>query len=62
MAKHVRALSTTITNNIQASAHVITEAGQKVVTRSTNTVQHILHYDQLPKWSTYSSEMTLPFL
>ena len=47
MSKHIRRLSTTITSNIQASAHTIAEAGQEAV---TNAVQHILHYDQLPDW------------
>ena len=50
MAKHARSLSTTITDNLQASAHVVAEAGQEVVTRSSNAIQHILHYDQLPEW------------
>lgn len=50
MAKHVRSLSTTITNNVQASAHVIAEAGQEAVTRSSDAVQEILEYDQLPEW------------
>lgn len=50
MAKHVRSLSATISNNIQASAHVIAEAGQEAVTRSSNAIQRILHYDQLPEW------------
>ena len=54
MAKHVRSLSATvsatITNNIQASAHVIAEAGQEAITKSSNVIQHILHYDQLPEW------------
>lgn len=43
MARHVRALSKTITDNIQDSTHVIADVGQKAV-------QHILHYDQLPEW------------
>ncbi len=50
MARHARSLSATITNNIQASAHVIAEASHDAVNRSTNAVQHILHYDQLPEW------------
>lgn len=50
MAKHVRALSATIINNIQPSGNTIAEAGQEAITRSTNAVQRILHYDQLPEW------------
>ena len=50
MAEHVRSLSTTITNNAQASALVIAEAGQEAVTVSSNAVQVILEYDQLPEW------------
>ncbi len=47
MSKHIRKLSMTISNNIQASAHTIAEASQEAV---TNAVQHILHYDQIPEW------------
>ena len=50
MAKHSRSLSETVTNNTQVSAHAVAEAGQEAVTRSLIAVQHILHYDQLPKW------------
>ena len=50
MTKHGRTLSETITDNIQASAHAIADAGQEAITRSSNAVQHILHYDQLEKW------------
>ena len=50
MKKHIRALSTTVNNNIQASAHAIAEVGHEAVTRSTNAVQHILLYHQLPHW------------
>ena len=50
MTKHVRTLSESITNNIQASAHAVAEAGQEAVTRSSNAIQHILHYEQLPNW------------
>ena len=50
MTKHVRTLSESITNNIQVSAHAVAEAGQEAVTRSSNAIQHILHYEQLPNW------------
>lgn len=50
MNGHVRTLSKTITNSVQASAHKISEAGQEAITKSTKAVQHILHYDQLPEW------------
>ena len=50
MAKHVRSLSTAIADNVQASAHVVAEAGQEAATRSSNAIQHIVHYDQLPEW------------
>ena len=62
MAKHVRALSATITNNIQSSGNTIAEAGQEAITRSTNAVQRILHYDQLPEWSTYISKLIILIL
>ena len=62
MARRVRALSATITDNIQASALVITDAGQEAITRSTNAVQRILHRDQVPEWSTCILKNIFPFL
>lgn len=50
MTRHVRALSATFTNSVQASAHAIAEAGQEAITNSTITIQRVLHYDQLPGW------------
>ena len=50
MAKHARSLSESITDKVQVSAHAIAEASQEAVARSSNAIQHILHYDQLPKW------------
>lgn len=50
MPTHGRSLSETISHNIQASAHAIAEASHEAVTRSTNAVQNILHYDQVPEW------------
>ena len=63
MTKHVRniSLSESITNNIQASANTIAEAGQEAVTRSSNTIQHVLHYDQLPKWMKVDSYIRLGY-
>ena len=58
MSNHTRKLSTTIANNIQASAHAIAEAGQGAVTRSTNAVvQRVLHYDQLHEWMKVDSHI-----
>ena len=57
MSKHIRSasitISTAISDNIQASAQVVAEAGQEAATRTVNAVQHvqhILHYDNLPEW------------
>lgn len=50
MTGHVRALSTALTNSVQASAYAIAQAGQGAVTNSTNAIQRVLHYDQLPDW------------
>ena len=61
MTKHVRTLSESITNNIQVSAHAVAEAGQEAVTRSSNAIQHILHYDQLPKWMKNDSHIKLGY-
>ena len=63
MTKHVRniSLSESITNNIQASANTIAEAGQEAVTRSSNAIQHVLHYDQLPKWMKVDSYIRLGY-
>lgn len=61
MSRHVRALSVTITDNIQASAQVITDAGQGAINKSTNAVQRILNRDQVPEWSTYIPENRFSF-
>ena len=50
MMRHVRKISENLSNTIQVSAHVVSEASHEAVNRSADAVQHILHYDQLPDW------------
>ena len=47
---HIRRLSATSRGKPQASAHAAAEVGQKVMTITTDAVQRVLHYDQLPNW------------
>lgn len=61
MAKHARSLSGSITDNVQVSAHAVVEAGQEAVARSSDAIQHILHYDQLPEWMKVDSHIKLGY-
>ena len=50
VTKDVRDLSANITDKIQSSTHLVAEASQEAISKSSNALQNILHYDQLPEW------------